>query len=255
MTEQVGSNLQQFKQTQLEFAAYIRNPKKQPAPSGIEHRRMQIYAKLFFNNVRNFLESTFPVAKSSLESSVWLQLCRDFFDRHGSESPYFNEISQEFLTFLSTSADTNANLDLPPYLLELCHYEWVELALDLQAEDLRAVPNETQFGEDIGLSEEARCLVYEYPVHQIGPGFQPKDKSTTYLVVYRNEHFQVRFIESNPATHRFLGLLDEMSVADALARVSAELQEGGHEVNTQKILTQGRETLTEFARLGIIRLR
>ena len=51
---------------------------------------------------------------------------RKFVHRHPSESPYFLEISQEFLTFLSEQVH-RVTSSLPEFLLELAHYEWVEL--------------------------------------------------------------------------------------------------------------------------------
>ena len=95
---------------------------------------MKIYADLFFNNVKNFLTTTFPIAKGCLGQEQWLRLCREFLHRHPSESPYFAEISQEFLAFLHYRQGLVENPD-PDWLLELCHYEWVELSLDLQVDD------------------------------------------------------------------------------------------------------------------------
>ncbi len=50
-----------FIQQQYDFAAHIRNPEQNPAPAGIEDRRMGIYRELFYNNVEGFLSNGFPV--------------------------------------------------------------------------------------------------------------------------------------------------------------------------------------------------
>ncbi|MFP6834742.1 MAG: putative DNA-binding domain-containing protein, partial [Pseudomonadales bacterium] len=120
-----GSNLPGFRELQLDFAAHIRNPDANPRPDGIEARRMQIYLDLFYNNIEGFLANGFPITKKLLGSALWHQVARDFVDRHASESPYFLEISQEFLTYLELAK----RADLPDFIIELCHYEWVELAL------------------------------------------------------------------------------------------------------------------------------
>ncbi len=60
----MGSQLPEFQQKQYAFAAHIRDPENNPAPDGVEDRRMAIYRELFFNNLHNLLGSTFPVIKS-----------------------------------------------------------------------------------------------------------------------------------------------------------------------------------------------
>ena len=116
-----GRNLPDFKALQLDFAAHIRNPEKNPAPGDIEARRMKIYVDLFFNNIKSFLDSAFPVAAEVVGAARWREIVRDFVHHHPSESPFFLQISEEFLTFLHGQNYA----DLPGFLLELCHYEWV----------------------------------------------------------------------------------------------------------------------------------
>lgn len=90
-----------FVETQQAFMAYIRDPDNQPAPSGIESRRLKIYQELFFNNIEGFVSSAFPVLKSLYPATQWLALVRQFFVKHHCKSPYFLEISQEFLLFFT----------------------------------------------------------------------------------------------------------------------------------------------------------
>ena len=49
------AELPEFQQKQYAFAAHIRDPENNPAPSGVEDRRMAIYRELFFNNLHNRL--------------------------------------------------------------------------------------------------------------------------------------------------------------------------------------------------------
>ena len=95
-----GSNLPEFRSVQLDFAGHIRDPENNPVPVGIEPRRMKIYAELFYNNIKSFLDSAFPIAKQIVGEAGWHNLAREFLHLHGSESPYFLQISEEFLTFL-----------------------------------------------------------------------------------------------------------------------------------------------------------
>ena len=166
-----GSNLPEFRSVQLDFAGHIRNPETNPIPAGIEPRRMKIYAELFYNNIKSFLDSAFPIARQIVGEVGWHRLAREFLHLHGSESPYFLQISEEFLTFLYARG-----LDgLPPFLLELCHYEWVELSLDVAVEDAQSDSFDAQ-GALSGMlvcSPLVRALAYSYPVHKIGIDHQP----------------------------------------------------------------------------------
>ena len=60
-----------FQRHQYAFAAHIRDPEHNPAPTGIEDRRMAIYRSLFFNNVSQLLAKTFPVLHQILGAEAW----------------------------------------------------------------------------------------------------------------------------------------------------------------------------------------
>ena len=244
-----GRNLPEFRSVQLDFAAHIRNPELNPRPVDVEPRRMQIYVDLFFRNVESFLSSAFPVC-SNILGDQWRPLVREFFHRHPSESPYFLQISEEFMTFLSQRGLHG----LPPFLLELAHYEWVELYLDVA--DAQVPPHDPQ-GELTGwlvVTPFVRTLAYEFPVHHIGVGHQPRDKpeAPTYLIVYRNADLKVRFIESNPLTHRLLTLLESYASADALRMICDELVVSGRVVTEEQVEQQGRHILSRLHEQGII---
>ncbi len=65
-----------FQQLQHAFAAHIRDPDSQPAPEGIEDRRMTIYRDLFFNNLVKLLAGTFPVLSKIMGDERWRVLIR-----------------------------------------------------------------------------------------------------------------------------------------------------------------------------------
>ena len=251
----LGSNLPEFRSVQLDFAAHIRNPQVNPLPADIEPRRMKIYTDLFFNNVKNFLDSVFPVSREILGEQRWRELAREFFHSHPSESPYFLQISEEFLTFL----DDRGMEGLPPFLLELCHYEWVEMALDValdeRAEVLpHAICDDADLLGALLVSSLVRPLTYTFAVHELGETNQPQTPpdNPSYLLVYRNAQCDVRFVESNPVTHRLLELLTSQTAACALEQIRAELTESGRTVSEQQMQQQGLATLRHLHELGII---
>ena len=119
---------------QASFAAHIRDPQSRAAPDGIEDRRMGIYRNLFFNNIKSFMSSNFPVLKTLFSDAAWTRLCRDFYREYRCHTPLFPELPREFLRYLQDHRQ--AREDDPPFMLELAHYEWVELALSLDEAEL-----------------------------------------------------------------------------------------------------------------------
>ncbi|MGZ8213323.1 MAG: HvfC family RiPP maturation protein [Methylosarcina sp.] len=199
-----------FKEKQREFSDYIRNPQSNPAPADVDIRRMAMYRELFFNNIESFLSGNFPVLRSLLDDARWLALVQDFFAEHVCQTPYFSEIAEEFLAYVQYERKQPGDL---PFMLELAHYEWVEMALANSKDEL--IINKPDLGDLLGkkisLSSLAWPLVYRFPVHRISSSFlplSPQDEPVC-LIVYRNLDDRVRFIEITPATYSLLQLLQE----------------------------------------------
>ena len=127
-------SLPEFQRFQYAFTAHIRNPAENPLPYGIEARRMEIYRKLVYSNVENFLLACFPVLNKVLGKRRWEWLVYRFLSRHRSHSPYFHRIPEEFIQFLQGAEALPARY--PEFAVELAHYEWVELALQISDEPL-----------------------------------------------------------------------------------------------------------------------
>lgn len=192
------------------FAAHIRDPEHEPAPADVEDRRMEIYRDLFFRNLSNFLARSFPVLRSLHEDAEWAALARRFYIEHRCHTPLFPEIPREFLQYLQ---DLDEPLN-PPFALELAHYEWVEIALDLDEQELDEVPANPDGDLLEGVpvvSPLAWPLSYRYPVHRIRPEFQPDEPppEPTHLVVYRDRDDKVRFMQLNALSSMLLRSLKE----------------------------------------------
>lgn len=217
-------------QVQTRFAAHLRDPDAVPGPEGIEDRRLAIYRDLFYNNIENFVSNSFPVLRSLIEDGHWHAMVRDFMVRHRCDSPYFLEISQEFLLYLQQVREPHPQD--PPFMLELAHYEWAELGLDVAEAEIDAVPHDAD-GDLLAampvVSPLAWSLAYQYPVHLIGPDYQPEQPGPqpTYLIVYRDRGDVVRFMETNAVTARLLELLQGAQVSsgrEALQQLAAEMR-------------------------------
>lgn len=243
-----GSNLPGFRALQFDFAAHIRHPERNPPPAGIPSRRMDVYAGLVYGNIDNFLARTFRVTRRILSDEDWNAMVRDFVHRHVSDSPYFLQIPVEFLVYLETERDTSGDA---PFLLELCHFEWMRLALDMSdAEPFAAVPEPPVLDRRLALSPVARPLRYRFPVHEIGPDFQPASppEATTWLIGFRDEADQVRFMSSNEATVRLLQILGSApSAREALNQVASELER-----DPARILEFGADMVERLVALGIV---
>ncbi len=197
---------------QTDFAGHIRDPESVPAPDGIEDRRMAIYRDLFFNNIVTFLSSNFPVLKTLFTKQEWVTLCRDFFTDYRCHTPLFPEIPREFLRYLQNHRQDHEGD--PPFMLELAHYEWVELALELDEAEVDAIEVnlEGDLLNDIPvLSPLAWPLSYQYPVHEIRDDFQPDTPpdNPTHLLVWRQQDFSIRFMQLNEISLLLLQKLKE----------------------------------------------
>jgi len=244
----------EFTRRQYEFAAHIRDPEHKPAPGGIADRRMAIYRELFYNNVEGFLSTTFPVLRKLHEDKQWHAMARDFFAHHHAQTPLFLEIPREFLAWLKNERTGQAD-DLP-FLYELAHYEWVELALSISEEtlDQAGVNPEGDFLTGIPvLSPLAWHMSYRYPVHRIGPDFLPNepDETTTNIVVYRNREDEVGFMEINLVTKRLLELItaaDNKTGEQLLQAIATELSHPQPEV----VVNGGMDILNNLLKKNIL---
>jgi len=239
-----------FKSKQAEFSAYIRSPDKNPCPSDVKPERMQIYRELFFNNVEGFLSSNFPVLHSLFNAENWQQLVQDFFEHHPCSTPYFAEIPEEFLLYLQNerlSTETDY-----PFMLELAHYEWVEMALSISTENLPATPKRSeplQLNDKIKLSPLAWPLAYQFPVHKISPDYLPfqAPSDPSYLVVYRDHLDEVNFIELAAMSLQLLQPLQELESIDVASYLAQLLPAENTALHTLAL-----EALQQFVKKDIL---
>jgi hypothetical protein len=251
---EASHNQSELAARQHEFTAHIRDPQNKAVPDGIPERRMAVYVELLYNNIEEFLCNFFPVLRSLHDEESWEKLVRDFFANYRCQTPYFLEISQEFLDFLQNKRDPDASD--PPFMLELAHYEWVELALDVSEEviDFNGIDHDGDLLEGIlVLSPLAWNLAYQYEVHRIGEDYQPQSPGDqpTHLVVYRDTEDEVRFMEINPVTARLLQLLEEneeITGRQAMQQIADELQHP----NPETVIQGGVSILQELKNRDIV---
>ena len=212
--------------TQLQaLAAHVRDPAHHAGPEGIEERRLRVYRELVFNNLQGLLTGTFPVLRKTLREREWHTLLRDFLTHHRSETPLFTQLGLEFVAFLEAHANPAR-----PWLAELAHYEWAELGLQLC--DAAAPPHDPQGDLLMGvpvLSPLAWPLAYPWPVHTLGPEYQPLDAppEPTLLLLHRQADGRVQFSQLSPVLYRLLALLEANSQHTGQQRLQALAAEIG----------------------------
>lgn len=182
-----------LKAQQYGFAAHLRDPQAHAAPVDLEDRRLQIYRELFFNNIEGLLSGNFPVIAKVLGKEKWQALARDFYREHRCHTPLFPELGREFMRYLETRQQRD-----PPWLLELAHYEWVELALSLDENDLAGIEcaRDADLLDNVPVpSPLAWPLAYTWPVQQIRRDYQPTEPPAqpTFLLVVRDRADRVQF--------------------------------------------------------------
>lgn len=244
-----------FQEKQYAFAAHIRDPDNVPAPGGIENRRMAIYRKLFFNNLINLLATMFPVLRKIYTEEQWRGLIRKFMQYHTAETPYFLQLPEELLSFLQNEYEPTP--EDHPFLLELAHYEYVELALSVSTEenDLTSVNPDGDLLADVPVkSALAWAFAFHYPVHRISPEFLPTEPAAqpVYLALYRGSTDKVRFLELNAVTAGLLDAIENNPANNTGATLIRELASKINYPDVDAFVKHGSDALNELRNLEII---
>ncbi|MGF6393777.1 HvfC family RiPP maturation protein [Pseudomonas plecoglossicida] len=231
---------------QLRMSRHIRDPQANPPPPGIEARRLAVYRQLFFGNLQSMLAGSFPVLHACLAPGEWRELIQDFYASHACQTPLFTQVPGELVEYLHTRSD------LPGWVAELAHYEWIETVLLLSDDDEPAPEPDTGLLEAVPvLSRVAMPLAYAWPVDQIGPGHIPQQapQAPTLLLAYRGSDLQVHFSSLAPLAHALLVSLQQRrcSGREHLALLA---QRAG--VQRALIELQGLALLDAFSNQGVV---
>jgi len=192
--------------------------------------------------------------RSLYDEAGWRELVRDFYSEHRCQTPLFPEVAKEFLRYLQDIR--RARPDDPGFLLELAHYEWVELALSLDErnpETIDADPDGDLLAGIPLLSPLAWPLSYRYPVHRIGPDYRPSlpPDEPTHILVYRNRDGAVKFMKLNPVSR----LLFELMRADPNASgldLLKKIAEAIDHPDPERVIATGTQLLSDLKRKEVL---
>lgn len=246
--------LPRFMQRQFEFTAHLRDPEHIAAPTDVAAERMAVYRELIYNNVEDFLANAFPVLRRISSEGYWHGLVRDFFVRHRATTPFFPQLPREFLRYLEQVRTPSR--DDYPFLLELAHYEWAELALsisDEQIDDSDLDPHGNLLQGVPVLSPLVWHCRYRFPVHHIGPDYLPEQApdTPTQLVVYRDRNDEVGFLELNPVTSQLLQRLQEQADASG-EQLLQQLAEEIRHPNPATVIAAGLQVLEDLRQRDVV---
>jgi len=228
-------------QQQDVLTRYLRDPEHCAPPAEMDAARAQVYRDLVLNNLSTLLSGTFPVLIKILGDEQWRTLVRIFLRDYRAQTPKFGEIAKEFIEFLAADPQALSEGTWPPFMVELAHYEWVEMALQQSdAEPLAPGDAALILERPLQVSPLAWPLAYGWPVQLVGPDVQPEaaPAQPTLLLVRRAEDWSVKFSQLSPLAWRLLQRIEEFPelnggeqleglAVEAGASGSAEFMESG----------------------------
>ena len=212
---------------QKRFADHIRDPDNNPAPEGIEERRLAVYRRLFFNNLSSLFAVNFPIARKTLSDEQWRRLIRAFMLEHRATTPLFPEIGREFIRFVSEHPE---HLEEWPWLAEVCHWQFLGTRVRNDEAELDAVDVNPEGDLASGtpvINPTLRTAQYRWPVDEIDAAHPPRQPSATALAVFRRPDDRLGRMKINAVTGRLLEILQENSGTsgqECLRTLAAEME-------------------------------
>jgi hypothetical protein len=218
--------------------------------------RAQVYRDLIFANLSSLLSGTFPVLIKIVGDEHWRSLVRIFLRDYRARTPKFGEIAKEFVEFLASEPRALSEGSWPPFMVELAHYEWVEMALQQsEAEPLPLSDAGLLLDRTLQVSPLAWPLAYAWPVQSVGPDYQPQmaPAQPTLLLVRRAEDWSVKFSALSPLAWRLLQRIEEFPQLDGREQLQGLALEAGM-AGAPEFMDSGTALLQQMHEEGVVGL-
>ncbi|PZW90857.1 hypothetical protein DFS28_11678 [Pseudomonas sp. 478] len=241
-------------QQQNTLGLYLRDPDHCVPPAGMDVTRAQVYRDLIFANLSSLLSGTFPVLIKILGDEHWRSLVRIFLRDYRAHTPKFGEIAKEFVEFLASEPQALSEGSWPPFMVELAHYEWVEMALQQsEAEPLPLSDAGLLLDRPLQVSPLAWPLAYAWPVQLVGPDYQPQTAPAqpTLLLVRRVEDWSVKFSALSPLAWRLLQRIEECPQLDGREQLEGLAVEAGM-AGASEFMENGAVLLRQMHEEGVV---
>ncbi|MGE8186545.1 DNA-binding domain-containing protein [Pseudomonas sp. NPDC086278] len=242
-------------QQQTAMGLYLRDPEHRAPPRGMNVERAQVYRDLIFANLSSLLSGTFPVLIKILGDDGWRTLVRRFLRDHRAKTPKFPEIAQAFVAFLASEPSASAAGEWPPFMVELAHYEWVEMVLQQSdAEPLPSSDGALILQRPLQVSPLAWPLAYRWPVQLVGPDFQPDTAPVqpTLLLIRRTADWSIKFSELSPLAWRLLQRIGEFPALEGRVQLEALAAEAN--THSAEFMQSGAALLQQLCEEGVVGL-
>ncbi|WP_207264593.1 DUF2063 domain-containing protein [Pseudomonas sp. GW101-3H06] len=239
---------------QSSMGQYLRDPDHCAPPPEMDPARARVYRELVFNNLSSLISGTFPVLVKILGDQRWRELVRMFLRDYRAHTPKFGEIAEEFVEFLAAEPAALNDGSWPPFMVELAHYEWVEMALQQsEAEPLPTGDADALLDRPMQVSPLAWPLAYAWPVQLVGPGYQPDTapEQPTLLLVRRAEDWSVKFSALTPLAWRLLQRIGEFPELNGRAQLQELAVEAGM-TGSQAFFDNGLALLRQMQGEGVV---
>ncbi len=117
---------------------------------------LSIYRSLIINSMEDLMEKVFPLTYRIIENN-WRNIIFDYLQQHLSSSPIFNYLAKDFYVFLASDFFHNKYPDYPNYLAELNLFEWTDLEIYNQKNEIASTL----------ITPIHKILKFKYPITQI----------------------------------------------------------------------------------------
>ena len=207
---------------------------------GTRQSGLNQYRRLIRNNIHNAMEQAFPIAFTVLTEAQWDILIDDFHALHPAATPQVWRLPEEFYTFVEAHR-YNEKFSLP-FLNDLLHFEWIEIAVHTMKDAAPAVCRKegNPLEDVIVVHPEHRMIRLKYPVHLYSAEKAASHEGDYFLLTFRTRDFDVRFADL-PPLHAFCfeQILQGKTGAELLKEVE---QPSGQMLNTMEL----KQNILEF---------
>ncbi|MBK8724861.1 MAG: putative DNA-binding domain-containing protein [Holophagaceae bacterium] len=187
-------------------------------------RRLLVYRELVQGALEDPLPDCFPFTHQILdEAGAWTDCVQAFIAARAVQSPYFRDINPTFVAWL---AEGGWGKERWPFLLQLAHYEYIELDVLRWPE----APSREGLGDTPGADLRVafdgafRNLAYQWRVHESTEEAPVPLEGPAHLVCYRDRDLGFETLEVDPHTSAFLArCLEGQALGEAASGIGLDL--------------------------------
>ncbi len=243
-----------FQDAQRRLTAHLRDPESNPAPEGVEDRRIGIYRRLVFGNLSRLLGAGLPLTRDQLGKKRFGALVRDFLREHRAATPYFPRLTGEFRIWYEKAGPTRS--EDPPWLGDLILYETEKRVLQRMPDPPDNPAIDTKGDVVAGIpapSPLLRLLTLRYPAHKSKDGTleNTPPESPSFLLLRRDRAGRVLTQELGVLTAGLLALVLDNNLLTGQALLETLLEQAPP-ASRNALHKQAEAELRQLHRSGIL---